>query len=116
QSFAITVRGVNVPPLISSTPPTKATIGQAYTYAVQASDVNGDPLAFTLATAPAGMTIDATSGLIQWTPDATQVGARIVEIRVEDGQGGAAGQTYTVVVSQPAQNAPPVISSRPSMR
>ncbi len=40
QSFTITVRAVNVPPAITSTPPTRAAAGQAYRYAVHASDLD----------------------------------------------------------------------------
>lgn len=114
QSFSVQVRAVNVPPGISSTPPTEAVATSVYSYPVRATDPDGDPLAFTLTQAPAGMTIDSASGLIQWTPSATQVGSQSVSIAVNDGQGGTATQTYTVVVSATALNRPPVITSTPS--
>ena len=53
--------------VITSTPVITATIGQLYTYDVEAS---GTPApTFSLLTAPTGMIIDGISGLIEWTPD-----------------------------------------------
>jgi RHS repeat-associated protein len=113
QSFTITVRGVNLPPTIASTPSTTAAIGVAYTYAVQASDPNNDPLTFALTTAPAGMTADASTGVVRWTPLSTQLGPQNVAIRVTDGQGGSVTQLYTITVSSAAANRAPVITSTP---
>jgi RHS repeat-associated protein len=113
QSFTITVRAVNLPPGITSTPPTTAAVGQAYAYAVGANDPDGDPLTFSLTTAPTGMTVDAASGLIRWTPTSGQTGSRAVTVHVEDGQGGFADQSFTVVVSATATNHYPVITSTP---
>ena len=58
----------NVAPQITSTPVTSATVGVAYSYDVNASDANGDTLSYSLTQAPAGMTINASTGLIAWTP------------------------------------------------
>lgn len=56
-------------PTITSSPITTANKGQVYTYDVQTT---GTPAPiFELSAAPAGMTVDQHSGLIQWTPDAT---------------------------------------------
>ena len=113
QSYAITVRSVNLPPAITSVPPTTADTADTYTYAVRATDPENDPLTFSLTTFPTGMTIDTQTGFIQWSPDATQVGSQNVAIQVDDGQGGIATQTYTVVVANAATNQPPVITSTP---
>ena len=113
QSFTIVVRAVNVPPAISSTPPTFGSVGNAYFYAVRASDVDGDALNFAPITMPAGMTIDPLTGLIEWTPLASQLGSQGVAFRVDDGQGGVATQVYTIVVTATANNHPPVVTSTP---
>src|SRR5262249_21145636 len=42
--------------------------GPPYTYQVVAHDADNDPLTYSLTTAPAGMTIDPSVGLIGWTP------------------------------------------------
>ena len=115
QSYTITVRSVNLPPNITSVPPTTAAAGKAYSYAVRAIDPERDPITFSLTQKPIGMTINAVTGIVQWTPDATQLGPQDVAIRVEDGQGGYATQTYTVVVSDTATNQSPVITSNPSL-
>lgn len=115
QSFTVIVRSVNVPPVITSTPPTQAATGQAYAYAVAASDTEGDPLTFTLLTPPQAMTIDAATGLIRWTPQAAQLGDNTVTVQVDDGQGGTAQQSYTIVVSDTPLNPPPVITSTPPL-
>lgn len=113
QTFTLTVRGANVAPTITSTPLTTASVGKAYTYAVLANDIEADALRFSLANAPIGMTIDAATGLIQWTPEATQVGTQNVEILVEDAQGGTTTQRYALAVSQTAANSAPAITSTP---
>jgi RHS repeat-associated protein len=113
QSFTIQVRGVNVPPVITSIPPTQAAVGSTYQYAAQATDADGDPLSYALTIAPAGMTIDAGTGAILWTPDMTEVGPQNVAVQVDDGQGGVATQTYQVVVAAQAPNQSPAITSVP---
>jgi hypothetical protein len=105
------VRG-NVPPVIDSSPVTTAAVGVTYSYDVNASDADGDSLAYALSAAPAGMSIAATTGVIQWTPAASQVGPQDVTVRVSDGHGGLVDQSFVVTVSAPA-NRPPVISSTP---
>jgi hypothetical protein len=112
QNFTITVSQPNRPPLINSTPVTTATVGLLYSYAVAATDPDaGDVLTFALTTAPTGMAMNATTGLIQWTPTATQVGNNDVTVRVQDRGGLFATQNFTVTVSQP--NQPPQITSAP---
>jgi YD repeat-containing protein len=113
QTYTVNVRAVNVPPNITSTPPTTASVDGPYDYPVRAIDPENDPLTFSLTTAPAGMTINVDTGLIQWGPDATQLGSHNVTIRVVDGQGGVATQSYTVEVSQAGVNHAPVITSTP---
>lgn len=103
----------NRPPLIESTPPAFADVGQALVYAVLANDLEGDPLNFTLATAPDGMVMDAASGRLTWTPLVSQIGPHVVAIDVQDGRGGIATQRFTLTVRPP--NRPPVIGSTPPM-
>ncbi|MFN0054206.1 MAG: putative Ig domain-containing protein [Planctomycetales bacterium] len=113
QTYSIAVRAVNVPPNIVSAPLTTAVVGQPYVYAVHATDAEGDQLTFSLAVKPAGMTIDADSGLVSWTPTAQQLGNQSVTVSVADGQGGTASQSWQVVVAA-TSNRPPVITSTPS--
>ena len=97
------------PPLIISSPITYATQGQAYQYPVTASDADGDTLSFSLITAPLGMSIDATTGLITWTPGNAQVGSNSVEFRVTDPGGLHVTQSFTVDVVN--VNDPPIAAN-----
>jgi fibro-slime domain-containing protein/RHS repeat-associated protein len=77
-----------------------------YTYQVQANDPNGDPLAYSLLTAPDGMKIDSATGLITWNPGADKVGAHNVTVKVTDGSGGFDTQSFTLQVIDPRNKAP----------
>jgi hypothetical protein len=80
----VTVTPVNDPPRITSQPVTGATIGVAYSYDVNAVDPENDTLTYSLDAAPDGMGINASTGLITWTPTAAQAGANPVTVRVTD--------------------------------
>lgn len=95
--------GANSPPGVTSTPPTDAAVGSLYRYAVTASDPDGDALSFSLDVAPAGMTIDAITGLIEWTPGSTQVGTHAITVRVTDARGQSATQSFSATVVTPNQ-------------
>jgi hypothetical protein len=68
----------------------------SYVYYADAADIDGDTLKYTLVEAPNGATIDAATGLVNWAPQAS--GQYHFVIRVEDGQGGTADQTYNLEV------------------
>lgn len=111
QEFKIKVSRSGGPPSIRSVPPTEAAIGIGYLYNIAARDAEGDPLAYRLLTAPTGMTIAETTGVISWTPTAEQLGQQDVVIEVSDGVGGAVTQAFAIRVSAGVPNRPPVISS-----
>jgi hypothetical protein len=108
----LTVGTGNAAPTITSTAVTSATVGLAYSYDVNATDPNGDTLTYSLTTAPSGMTINAASGLISWTPTSTQAGTQAVTVRVADPGGLAATQAYNVTVAG-GGNGSPTITSTP---
>jgi RHS repeat-associated protein len=100
----------NQPPQITSTPVSTATVGTAYSYPVIATDPNNDTLSYQLAVNPAasGLTINITSGLVQWANPV--VGAYDLTITVDDGHGGSDIQKYTLTVSAaPAQAIVPTL-------
>ena len=84
----------NQDPIITSVPVTDATVGQVYTYNVEATDPDGDPLTYSLPVAPDGMEI-STEGLLSWTPVAT--GSYEGTVEVSDGKTSIT-QTFTIVV------------------
>jgi hypothetical protein len=89
--------GTNTAPVIVDIPEQTATAGQSFSLLVDASDAEGDTLTFSLSAAPAGMTINSSSGLIAWTPTAEQVGTHSVTAEATDGQDSDA-VTFTVSV------------------
>jgi hypothetical protein len=92
---------LNAAPTITSTPVTTGAVGQIYTYDVNATDPDGDVLTYSLVIAPAGMTINATTGLISWTPTAGQAGPNNVTVRATDPGALFAEQSFTIAVTQP---------------
>ncbi|MFP6845062.1 MAG: Ig-like domain-containing protein [Thalassolituus sp.] len=93
----VTVNAVNDTPTITSDAVTTATEDEAYSYAATATDIDGDTLTWSLTTAPEGMTIDANSGVISWTP-ANGVTSADVTVQVADAEANAT-QSFTVTVS-----------------
>jgi bacillopeptidase F len=98
--------GGNTPPAIDSVPATVAAQGEPYSYAVQANDSNGGTIVFSLDVAPAGMTINAATGEITWTPDYAQEGIFAVGVRAANARGLGATQAFDVMVTR--NNLPPV--------
>lgn len=101
-------------PSVTSSAVTVANLGSTYTYDVDASDADAaDSLSFSLTTAPAGMTIDATNGLISWTPAGDQVGDNAVTVLVTDSSSAALtdSQSFTISVSSATNEAPSITST-----
>ncbi|PID64382.1 MAG: hypothetical protein CR977_03920, partial [Gammaproteobacteria bacterium] len=94
----------NTPPTITSSPSGSATVNTAWQYDVDATDADGDTLTYALQNAPAGMTINAQSGLIEWTPVAA--GSISFTVTVDDGKGGTAQQAITITVQSVGSNLP----------
>ena len=64
----------NGAPVITSTPETTARAREPYTYDVDATDPDADILIYSLITAPSGMSISSSTGLISWEPTESQQG------------------------------------------
>jgi RHS repeat-associated protein len=107
---------LNRAPAITAVPVVEADSGHGYRYDVNASDPDGDPVSFRLASGPAGMTIEAQTGLISWNPTESDLGTHPVTVRAEDGRGGFTEQTFDVTVTIPPSNRPPVITTVPEFK
>ncbi|WP_375760930.1 PQQ-dependent sugar dehydrogenase [Corallococcus exercitus] len=96
-------------PAISSTPVTTAVVGAAYRYDVEAE---GRPVpGYSLeGTVPQGMSIDAATGLITWTPSAA--GTVDVRVRASNGVSPAAEQSFSITAK--ADEAPRAVLTRPT--
>ena len=101
QTFLLSV-GVGTPnaaPQFNSSPPVRGLAGELYLYPAAVSDPDGGPPQFSLTQAPAGMTVDANTGLVRWQPAAGQTGLQAVTLQVSDQHGGAAVQRWLIDVS-----------------
>jgi VCBS repeat-containing protein len=102
----VTINAVNDAPVISTSAVTTATEGSPYSYDVDASDAENDTLTFSLTTAPSGMSINPSTGVISWTPGeggATPWNANVT-VQVTDGSTPTA-QNYVISVT-PVNDAP----------
>ena len=59
------------------------------------------------------MAIEISTGLIKWTPTASQIGSQEVNVQVSDGRGGNATQSYAISVLPDPANHSPIIISQP---
>ena len=76
RSFHVTVNEVNTPPRLQAAADLSVMEGDALSFQVVATDddLPAQTLAFSLESgAPAGMTLDAATGVINWTPTALQI-------------------------------------------
>jgi len=84
-TVSVTISPVNDAPKITSRPVETARVWALYTCDVEAKDPDvRDSLTYSLLKCPEGMTIDATTGLLEWTPTSAQAGTYDVEVRVAD--------------------------------
>ena len=86
----------NHAPTINSIPITNSLVDVLYTYDVEASDSDGNTLVYSLTSAPSGMTINSSTGVINWTPDT--IGDYSVVLRVSDGEAFDT-QSFTLSIS-----------------
>ncbi|HEY9621936.1 MAG TPA: putative Ig domain-containing protein [Crinalium sp.] len=116
QTFNVTVsdRSLNAIPTITSTPQLTTNVGRNYQYQLAGSDADGDGLAWDLTTPIRGMSLDATTGRLQWQPTSDQVGQHPITVRLLDSQGSFIEQSFTLTVT--AANLPPAIQSVPPTR
>ena len=91
----LSIPGDSVPPVINTVPfLTTAYVGEQYAYNLVAS---GSPLlSYELTDGPTGMTIDPTTGRIEWTP--TLVGVAPVTVTVSNGVSPNAAQVFDLTV------------------
>ena len=108
NEFDLVVRQVNDAPVFAGPPPAQVTGGMLYEQRLSAIDAENDTLTFSLEEAPAGMTLDPVSGIIQWTPPAP--GAFRVSVEVSDGE-LSSHMNFTLVVT--FINKAPLFTSTP---
>ncbi len=108
--------GLNHDPIVTSNPDLESIVGKPYQYNVDAIDADRDILGYTLKVGPSSMTVDPTSGLIQWVPSTLDRGNHSVVVAVNDGRGGTTEQRYTLSAIDPPPNRPPLFTSIPIVK
>ena len=101
-AFTITVANVaptNRAPVISGTPATQVMNGTAYSFQPTASDADGDPLTFSIGNAPRWASFSTSTGRLQGTATAADVGTyNNIVISVSDGKTTASLPAFAVTV------------------
>ncbi|MAE96859.1 MAG: hypothetical protein CL910_19600, partial [Deltaproteobacteria bacterium] len=99
--------------VLGNTPPTIRSAGEKpiaslYRHKFEAKDMDGDRnLRFYLETGPAGMTMDAITGMLSWKPDEAQAGRHDVVVGVKDGNGEGTTFSFAVTVATQPADSPP---------
>jgi len=103
--------GSNTAPTLAAVANQSGVIGQAVNLALSGSDADGNPLSYSATGLPAGTSIATTTGLISGTPSTATT--YNVTAQVNDGQGGAASQSFTWTVTAAGVLPPAPIASAP---
>lgn len=105
-AFVLTVHGLgtvpaaaanNRPPRIEPISSKAVEENQPLSFAVEASDPDGDDVDYGLVDPPAGMTIDP-NGIVSWTPGSGTSGVYTVTVRAIDDHGAIDEEAVAVVV------------------
>jgi Glycosyl hydrolases family 28/MBG domain (YGX type)/Putative Ig domain/Immunoglobulin domain len=101
QPVTVTVAELNTPPVLAAIPATTVNVGSTLGLTASAtdSDLPANTLAYSLVGAPTGATINASTGLLSWTPTSGQGPATYnFTVRVSDGT-ATADQPVAVTVT-----------------
>lgn len=111
-AVTITVIQPNRPPSFTSTPVIRTISGRPYRYPATATDPDeGDVLTYSVQLGPAGMTIDAQSGLVSWQPGDGDIGIVSIVLEVSDPSGARDLQSFDIEVFE-ANSAPTAIAQQ----
>ncbi|MBE0696853.1 MAG: putative Ig domain-containing protein, partial [Anaerolineaceae bacterium] len=99
----------NHPPSIIGPAVQSVVANSAYSFFPSASDPDGDVLTFSITNQPAWAAFDPLNGSLSGTPSNADVGSSAIVISVSDGL-LSADLSFTLTVSDPVGNRPPVIS------
>ncbi|MFZ5637114.1 MAG: putative Ig domain-containing protein [Pseudomonadota bacterium] len=109
MSFTLTVEA-NTAPVAPSLGAQAGTTNAAFLATLPAfTDANGDPLSYSVANLPPGLSFNASTRQISGTP--TTVGSWTVTYTANDGRGGATSATFAFSVSAPVSNQPPQVAN-----
>lgn len=87
-------------PSFSTSAPVDAAVGREYEYDANSPEETAGAARYRLTQSPAGMLIDAATGLVRWTPGDTQTGDVPVSIELSDAAGNTTVQSFTIAVTE----------------
>lgn len=104
QSFTITVtipEAMNNAPVITSSGITQATVGEAYSYTLMATDADNDTLTMstTVPGALSWLSFDDTTGILSGTPATGDIASTEIMLSVSDGT-DMTTETFTITVAE----------------
>ncbi|MBA4105895.1 MAG: hypothetical protein C0485_09065 [Pirellula sp.] len=100
NSVAITLTiDTTTPAAISTTPAATVELGGSFSYDPNSTDEGDADTTYSLVSAPTGMTINPTTGVIQWTPAADQAKTYQFAVRLRDKAGNATQQSVRLTVT-----------------
>jgi large repetitive protein len=99
---SITLDSVNPASIATNRLPTNANVGNQLQFDLVHPE-EGKGLRYSLDSGPSGMTVNATTGLISWTPQSSQVGPAAVELRLTDTAGNFVVQQFSVATAVAAR-------------
>ncbi len=89
------------PQAFTSNPPVLAAVGQQLVYDAQNGNETGN--SYSLVNAPTGISINAATGVMSWTPTGSQVGTHTFSIVASDDAGNTRDQSLNINVSTDAK-------------
>ncbi|TNF56782.1 hypothetical protein EP227_00370 [bacterium] len=92
----------NMPPMIAEDN-TFTFDGKVYAFTVNATDPDGDPLTYSLKSAPDGMYINKGTGDVTWDVPSDFTGEVVVIVAVSDGVRGESTREITLVLEEPVE-------------
>ena len=87
-------------PEFATRPPTTV-VADAYRYTSVAVDPGFRKVTYSLASAPAGMVVDARTGVVAWAPSIDQLGVQRVILQARNDRGAVASQDFAIDVTPP---------------
>ncbi|MDZ4850954.1 MAG: tandem-95 repeat protein [Pirellulaceae bacterium] len=100
-TFALTFDNVAPNALASNSFPSSIPSGQPFTVNLTHPE-EGLGLTYTLINAPSGMTVNAQSGIVLWTPTEAQIGLRTFTLQLTDNAGNTRSDSFSITVSEAA--------------
>jgi len=105
-SFAIEVTDTNRPPSLPAVEDMTVEAGDLVEITAATSDADGDALTYTVTGLPGAATMDAATGVVRWTPTASDAGTYTVTVTVTDGTSTVTATFDVTVTPAPTPNDP----------